>query len=135
LLRVWREDEIVNRQRCEDKARFLRKLPERGGAEIVERKAVNVPPEFDTVVDVGVVPSKSGAGGEVGAFALAFGGWGRRCFAYVFTTSAVGQRAEQVVGERLATMVQGSLAKLVFESDLEPRIERAPAPLRAPEEH
>jgi hypothetical protein len=129
LVRAWREDSIANRQRCEDKARLWRKLPERAGAEIVERKAVNVPPDFDTVVDVGIVPSKGqapGAPARIDAFAMAFGGRAHRCFAYVFTTSAEGAGAEQVVGERLGTMVQGSLEKLVFESDLTPRIERAP---------
>lgn len=138
LVRAWREDAVTNRQRCEDKARLWRKLPERGRAEIVTRKAVKVPPDFDTVVEVGVVPSPGRATGHdaaIDAFAMAFGGWAHRCFAYVFTTSARGQAAEEVVGERLGTMVQGSLEKLVFESDLEPQIRRegpasaAPRPL------
>jgi hypothetical protein len=133
LLRAWRQDAVVNRQRCEDTARLWRKLPERDRAEIVTRKAVKVPPDFDTVVEVGVVPSPGqvkGANAVIDAFAMAFGGWAHRCFAYVFTTSARGQAAEEVAGERLGTMVQGSLEKLVFESDLEPQIERA-GPARA----
>jgi hypothetical protein len=127
LLRAWREDAVMNRQRCEEKARLWRKLPERAGAEIVARKAMSVPPDFDTMVDVGVVPSKGqaeGAESGIDAFAMAFGGRARRCFVYVFTTSARGQGAEEVVGERLGAMMQGSLEKLVFESDLEPRIQR-----------
>ncbi len=116
----------MNRARCEENARVFRKLPERAGAEIVERRAVSVPKGFDTVVEVGVSPAKT-SGGKVDAFAMAFGGWSRRCFAYVFTTSAVGAGAEKVVGERLGMMVQGSLEKLSFEGELEQRIERAPA--------
>lgn len=129
LVRAWREDKIINRAGCEEKARLWRKLPERAGVELMERKAVNVPPDFDTVVEVGVVPSKGqgkGAPGRIDAFAMAFGGRAHRCFTYVFTTSAEGQAAEQIVGERLGTMVEGSLEKLVFVSDLEPQIERAP---------
>jgi len=128
LLRAWREDSVVNRQRCEDKARLWRKLPERGPAEIVERRAVNVPKDFDTVVEIGVVATRGPASDRIDAFAMAFGGWAHRCFAYVFTTSARGQGAEEVVGERLGTMVQGSLEKLSFESEVEPRIERGKGP-------
>jgi hypothetical protein len=124
LLRAWREDGVVNRARCEEKARLYRNLPERALAEIVEQKAVGVPKDFDTVVEVGVIASREPGKEGIMAFAMAFGGWARRCFAYVFTTSARGKGTEEIVGERLGTMVQGSLEKLVFESDIDPRIER-----------
>jgi len=134
LVRVWREDDIMNRQRCEERARLWRKLPERGVAEIMETRPLKVPPEFDTVVDIGIVPAPPHAKSDaaIDAFAMAFGARVRRCFAYIFTTNARGGTALAAVGERLGTMVQGSLEKLVLESDLEPRIGREPEPSRGP---
>lgn len=129
LLRTWREDDVVNRQRCEERARLWRKLPERSGAEIVETRPVNVPPDYDTVVEVGVSPSPGPKGaGSIDAFAMAFGARVRRCFAFVFTTSASGAGAEAAVGERLGAMVQGSLEKIEVESDLESRVGRERVP-------
>lgn len=125
-VRLWREDEVVNRQRCEAKARVLRTLPDRMGAELVDRRAVAVPAEFDTIVETFVVPAKA-QGAPITAFALAFGGLERRCFAYVFTTSAVGAGAEQAIGDRLGVMVRGSLERLSFSGELEQRVERPKA--------
>jgi hypothetical protein len=125
-VRLWREDEVVNRQRCEAKARVLRALPERASAELVDRRAVSVPAAFDTVVETFVVPVKA-QGGVITAFALAFGGLERRCFAYVFETRAAFAGAAQIVGDRLGSMVQGSLEKLVFSGELEQRVERPKA--------
>ncbi len=124
LVRVWREGDVVNRGRCEERARSWRALPEREGAEIVERRALGLPEDFDTVVEVGLIPPppRAPAGTPLQGFVMAFGGWAHRCFAYVFTTSASGVGAEQAVGERLALMMEGSLPKIVFESALEPKI-------------
>ena len=132
VVRTWREEAVMNRGRCEERARFWRKIPERESADIVEKHSVNVPPDFDTVVEVGVVAPGPAGKGKVGealrGFALAFGGKGRRCFAWIYTTSAGGPGAEAVLGERLATMVQGSLGATTVVNELEPQIERAPAP-------
>lgn len=133
VVRAWREEAVMNRGRCEARARFWRKLPERESADIVEKHSVNVPPDFDTVVEVGVIaPVPAGKNGKAGealrGFAMAFGGKGRRCFAWIYTTSAGGPGAEAVLGERLATMVQGSLGATTTVNELEPQIDRAPAP-------
>jgi hypothetical protein len=130
-VRVWREEAVMNRARCEEWARFGRKIPERDGADTVEKRAVDVPPGFDTVVEVGVtapaaVGKKARVGEDLRAFALAFGGKGKRCFAWIYTTSAGGPGAEAALGERLATMVQGSLGATTTVNELEPQIERAP---------
>jgi hypothetical protein len=133
VVKVWREDSVVNRGRCEERARFWRKIPERESADIVEKHAVDVPSGFDTVVEVGVIaPALRGKAAKVGedlrGVAMAFGGKGRRCFAWVYTTSAGGQGAEAVLGERLATMVQGSLSATTTVNELDPQIDRSPAP-------
>ena len=131
LVRTWREEDVMNRARCEERARLARKLPERESGESVEKRAVDVPPEFDTVAEAYVVaPALRGQAGKaqegLRGFALAFGGKGRRCFAWVYTTSVGGAGAEAALGERLATMVQGSLGATTIVNELNPQIERAP---------
>ncbi len=133
VVKGWREDAVMNRARCEERARFWRKIPERESADIVERHAVDVPVGFDTVVEVGVIaPALRGKKGkgeeELRGVAMAFGGKGRRCFTWVYTTSAGGRGAEAVLGERLATMVQGSLSATTAVNELDPQIDRTPAP-------
>jgi hypothetical protein len=138
-VRVWRDDGRPDRRACEEKARIWRPLPDLSRAESVERHPVRAPrkrvsaaqpgedvSDFDTFVEVGVIPGKAGA--PVQAFAIAFGGAVHRCFAYVFTTSASGTGAEQVVGERLAVMVERSLGATVLESGLGVRVPREPRP-------
>src|SRR5262249_50540113 len=122
LVRTWIESDHVNRDRCEERARSWTKLPAREGAEILRREPLPVPPEFDTVLEIGIAEPKAGA--PLDAVAMAFGGWARRCFVYVYRTHASGPEAERLVGERLAAMVGGSLTKVRLESDLEPRIPR-----------
>lgn len=129
VVRVWHEDGRATRARCEDQARLRRALPERGAAEILQDRGLEAPAGFDTRLLVGIVAPKPGA--PLGAFAVAFGAHGHRCFAWAFTTSAAGPGAERVVGERLAAMIEGSLSRVVIESDLTPRIEREPARPRA----
>jgi len=126
LVRTWHEPDPVNRTRCEERARSWAKLPQREGADILRKERLDVPAEFDTIVEIGVVPPKAGA--ALDAFAMAFGGNVRRCFAYVYTTSATGPDAEQLVGGRLAVMVDGSLGKVRLESELTPRIPREAPP-------
>lgn len=123
LVRTWREDENATRERCEAKARLWRDLPRREGASVFERRRVDVPRGFDTRVDLGVVPSRAGA--PVGGFALAFGGWARRCFAFVYTTSAGGAEAGRVLADRLAAMSE-ALDSVMLQSALSPAIPRQP---------
>ncbi|MFO0755719.1 MAG: hypothetical protein U0359_04480 [Byssovorax sp.] len=133
-VRTFRVDGAATRARCEEEARLRRKLPDREGAEIVEQHALDVPADFDTRVEVGVVTPLPGGRGakakesQIHGFVLAFGGKAHRCFAYAFTTAAEGPGAEQAVGERLATMAQASLAKVKLHSELSPEIGREPLP-------
>ena len=119
-LRLWREDEVVSRKRCEIRARSWRPLPEASDAVIVERRAVPLPAGFDTELVVALVPAKPGE--PLVGFVSAFGGWAHRCFAYVFVTKTRGRGAEQRLGQRLATIVEGSLLELELESELDPKI-------------
>lgn len=119
IVRVWTESDRMNRQRCEEKAREKKKLPDREGAEIVEKRPIAVPPDWDTVVEIGLVPPPKPSDPLV-AFAMAFGGRARKCFAYVFTTSASGNKAEEIAGERLAAMTLKSLAAIQIRTELDP---------------
>jgi hypothetical protein len=126
VARSWTEDGRATRQRCEEQARLWRALPDPGRAEAVQARSIDAPAGFDTFVSIGVVPGKPGD--PVAGFAVAFGGHGHRCFAWAYTTTARGPDAGVVLGERLATMVERSLGRVVLESELAPRIPREPLP-------
>lgn len=122
VARTWTEDGRVSRQRCEERARLWRTFPDPSRAEEVNARSIEAPAGFDTFVSVGVLPGKQD--GVVSGFAVAFGGHAHRCFAWVYTTAASGAGAGPVLGERLATMVERSLGRVVIESELTPRIPR-----------
>jgi len=127
LVRLFRDENRMNREKCEVKARSFRALPKREGAEIMAEELVDVPAGFDTRADVGVLTD--GKGGLFG-FILAFGGSGRECFAYVYVTRAEGIGSDAVVADRLAEMMEGSLRALAFDSNLRAILERdAASPL------
>jgi hypothetical protein len=132
LVRTWPEAGTANRAACEARARLWRDLPARERADIVDRRRINVPPGFDTIVEVGVMPeTRSARGGgdlAIEGFAIAFGGWARRCFAYVLTTKASGKGAERLVAVRLATMVDLSLQKVTIDRETDPDLPREPGP-------
>jgi hypothetical protein len=122
LARSWTEDGRVTHQRCEERARLWLTLPDPARAEAVNARSIDAPAGFDTFVSVGLVTGKQDA--PVSGFAVAFGGHGHRCFAWIYTTRASGPGAGPLLGERLATMVERSLGKAVIASELLPRIPR-----------
>jgi len=121
LVRVWRDENRMTRDKCEATARSLRQLPIRDGVDLVDSQRIDLPAGFDTQLDVALMDDKKG--GFFG-FVLAFGGLGRRCFAYVYATHTSGRGADQAVGDRLAKIVEGSLRAISFESDLDVVLER-----------
>jgi hypothetical protein len=127
LVRTWREDVNMNRERCEARARSWRSLPEREGTELIEQLDLALPPDHDTRAEIRV--GRGGARAEtITGVVLAFGGFARKCFAYVYTTSASGPGAEAAVGDRLAVMAHGSLDEVTFTSALAPAPSRGPSP-------
>jgi hypothetical protein len=131
LVRLWRDENRMTGAKCEARARAMRALPSRDGAELLETRPIHSPPDLDGTADVSVVQDPSGRG--LFGMILAFGGWQRRCFAYVYVTRAEGPGADVVVGDRLAAMAEASLATLQFESDLDVVLERdAPLPEAPP---
>jgi hypothetical protein len=125
LVRMWREYELMSRSTCEERARLYRTLPERSGNAIVEQKRIDVPPGHDTIVDVHVRERASTP--RIEGTVLAFGGWARGCFAFVFATQ---DDDERTVAARLSTIVHGTLSRMTFKSDLVPK--RTPPDLKTP---
>jgi len=122
VVRSWTEDGRATRERCEERARLWRTFPDPARAEQVEARSIDAPAGFDTFVSIGILPGKPDE--PVSGFALAFGGHGHRCFAWAYVTRAAGPGAAVLLGERLSTMVERSLGRVVIESALTPRIPR-----------
>jgi hypothetical protein len=122
LVRSWTEDGRATRQRCEERARLWRTLPDPARAVEVQARSIDAPAGFDTFVAVGVLAGKPDE--PTSGFAVAFGGRGHRCFAWAYTTAARGPGAGALLGDRLGAMVERSLGGVVVESKLTPRIPR-----------
>jgi hypothetical protein len=114
--RMLQTDGLANRARCEAHASEVRKLPDREGAAVLDRRRVDLPDGFDTVLEVGLLATPPGQ--PITGYAIAFGGWAKKCFAYVLTTSAKGKGAEEAVGDRLALFVERSFLHIKFSSSL-----------------
>ncbi|AUX25254.1 hypothetical protein SOCEGT47_057980 [Sorangium cellulosum] len=126
LVRTWREDGRASRAACEARARLWRDLPRPDPSLTAVERRVDAPEGFDTVVQIGVVEAPPGA--PIQGFALAFGGSGRRCVAFVAGTRAQGASAERLVAERLAAVVEISLGGLRLEREVAPAVPREPVP-------
>jgi len=120
VVRLWRETETMNRDRCERQARTLRDLPARDETGGLSRRRIDVPAEFDTMVEVGF--ARRSPAEPLTGYVMAFGGWVRRCFAFVYTTSAPAAvpDAERLVGDRMAVMEARALEGLELRSDTAP---------------
>ncbi|WP_437285765.1 hypothetical protein [Sorangium sp. So ce406] len=126
LVRAWREDGRASRAACEARARLWRDLPRPDRSLTAVERRIDVPEGFDTVVEIGVADAPPGAPLE--GFAVAFGGYGRRCFAFIAETRAAGPSAERLVAERLAAVVEISLGGLRLEREVAPAVPREPPP-------
>lgn len=113
VVRLWHEDERMVGERCEERARLLRPLPQTTDA--LERGRVAAPPGFDTTFAVGV--DVDGAG-----YVAAFGAHDRRCFAFAFTTTAGDPSAPDTIASRLAVIRSRTLP----ETELRAAIGKAP---------
>jgi len=126
ILRIWHDENRMSRDKCEERARTLRKLPTRETAEMVDQRSFDLPPGFDTQADVGIVPSPKG---DIFGFVLAFGGRARRCFAFVYVTQASGPNANEIVADRLAKVTEHTLGTMKLHRDFEVVLEREAPPL------
>jgi hypothetical protein len=117
VLRDWREDERMNRARCEKRARIWRDFVER--ERLVSERFIDLPKGYDTRVDVGFsLPAGAADQSPIGGYVLAFGARGRRCFAFIYSTSASGPGAETRISERLAVLQTRVLEHIRWPRDL-----------------
>lgn len=109
LVRTWTASRLARPSDCEQQVRLWRPdLPVPGADTQVDRQVLDVPSGYRTDLVVAVQPRKPGIEGV----ALAFGAAVGRCYALVYTTSAVGPGAESAVGRRLAIVVDGIVRRV-----------------------
>jgi hypothetical protein len=97
---VFHTDEVVGRAQCEALAR-ARDLVPAGELVTLEDAAIVTQRAFDTRVWVAVAPG-AGPGRALVGHVMAFGGFLRKCFAFVFTTEVTGAADEAALSSRLA---------------------------------
>jgi hypothetical protein len=127
VARMLGTDGLANRARCETRARDLRALPPREGTSVIDKHRVDMPSGFDTIVEVGLLPTDPGK--PITGYVLAFGGWSKKCFIYALTTTAQGRGAEEAVADRLALFMERSFLKMRFASGPNMVVPREKPPL------
>ena len=127
-VRMWREPELMSRDRCERRARdWTRDIPIIADARLLERRSEpELPaPGYDTELVSGIANAQR-QGELVEGFILGFGASMKRCIAMVLTTSSNGPGASERVGDRLGIGMR-LLESISFRSDLD-AITREPLP-------
>jgi hypothetical protein len=100
VIAVFYADQLVGRSQCETLSRERKLLPS-GELRTLEDEATFTQQTFDTRVWVAIEPG-SGPDRTVVGHVLAFGGFLRKCFAFVFSTQIDGAMDEPVLSSRLA---------------------------------
>lgn len=98
-LTMTREDELVNRQKCEAKARALGWIPE-APLTTVEEHVQTGPDAYDTKVWVAIDAGRSG--GALEGHVYLFGGFLRTCLLVHLSTRVASAAEEEVLSSRLA---------------------------------
>jgi hypothetical protein len=131
---VFNAGELVGRARCEELARAKKLVPEAASessssssgssARTVEDQVAITQGTFDTRIEVVVEPG-NGPEGALGGRVMAFGGFLRKCFAFVYSTAVDGAADEPVLSGRLAFV----RARVLGGLELEPfdAVSRSPA--------
>ncbi|WP_394846620.1 hypothetical protein LZC95_04035 [Pendulispora brunnea] len=113
------EPSLVNRQRCEERARALGIVPATATKfTTVEDEPTVGPGAYDTRVWVAIAPGATDKDPIVG-HVFAFGGYVRKCLFFHFQTEVASARDESALSARLAlvrTRVLGSVALDDFDS-------------------
>jgi hypothetical protein len=108
MVSVFRANELVGHARCEELARERRLVPDgapdakaSASTRVVEDEVTITQSTFDTRIEVLVEPG-AGPAGPLSGRVAAFGGFLRKCFVFVYTTSVDGSANEPVLSDRLA---------------------------------
>jgi hypothetical protein len=135
---VFHANELVGHARCEELARERGLVPDAANAttsaRVVEDEVTITQSTFDTRIEVLVEPG-AGPEGPLSGRVTAFGGFLRKCFAFVYTTSVDGSSDEPVLSDRLAFVrarVLGGLELEPFDTVARSRGPDDAAPQSAP---
>jgi hypothetical protein len=111
LARAWSDaDSVARPEDCERALRRLRpELPVLAPEQRIEERTLRVAGDHSAVLVAGVLPSAEAASALAG-FALLFASDGRHCLALIYSTSAEGEAAPRIIGERL-----GAMTRVTFE--------------------
>lgn len=121
LVRAWNADSAASPDDCERELRQLRPgLPQLAPELRVEERALRVAGDHAARLVAGVLPS-SAAAGALDGHALLFASDGRHCLALVYSTSAEGEAAPRIIGERLGAMTQATFER-VRRLDIDQRV-------------
>ena len=108
-VRTWLAPRLVRPAECAAEARLWSgDIPDLA-ENAVERRELGAPPGFRTELTVGVRPARAG---QLEGYAVAFGATVGRCYGAIFSTMAGGEAKADVIGRRLAVVVDGVLARV-----------------------
>jgi hypothetical protein len=118
---VFHTDDLVGRAQCEAMARARGIVPA-GDLRTLEDEVSVTQGSFDTRVWVSVEPSDA-PGRALAGHVIAFGGYLRKCFAFVFSTEVAGVAEEGLLSSRLAfarARILGGMRLDVFDAPPSP---------------
>jgi hypothetical protein len=130
VVAVFRTDDLVGRGQCEVLSRGQRLVPP-GDFRTLEDGAAITQQTFDTRVWVAIDPG-SGPGASLVGYVIAFGGFLRKCFAFVFSTQVDNASDEPVLSSRLAFVRARIFGGLVLDAFGTLPRDSAPVPGLAP---
>jgi hypothetical protein len=116
VIAVFNAGELVGRAQCEDLAR-ARKLVPTGDLRPLEDQMTFTQGTFDTRIEVALEPR--GPSGGLRGHVLAFGGFLRKCYVFVYSTEVASAADESALASRLALVrsrVLGGLELDPFDS-------------------
>lgn len=116
VVSTWIEPDLVNRQRCEERARATGLVPEAPLSTVPRTSREPPPPPLHTVSDevtvgpdaydtrlwIAIAPGANESSPITG-HVFAFGAYVHKCLFFHFTTEVPGAKDEDVLGDRLAT--------------------------------
>jgi hypothetical protein len=114
LVSVFHADNLVGRSQCEDLARVKKLVPE-GSFQIVEDAVAMTEGSFDTRIEVALQPG-SGPDRALAGHVMAFGGFLRKCYVFVYSTEVDSAADEPALSSRLAFV----RARVLGDLELEP---------------
>jgi hypothetical protein len=100
VVAVFRAEQLVGRTQCEALSRERRLVPS-GDLRTLEDETAITQQTFDTRVWVAIEPG-TGPDRSLAGYVFAFGGFLRKCFAFVFSTRIESAVDEPVISSRLA---------------------------------